>query len=85
MAPEREHPFRAADGQDPGATPESYPGWQILPPEPLPRPTYWPAVLALAITLLLWGVVTTFLISGVGLALFALALAGWIGELRHGQ
>jgi hypothetical protein len=42
-------------------------------------------VLALAITFLAWGLVTSLLISAVGAALFAVALAGWIGELRHGH
>jgi hypothetical protein len=59
--------------------------WYVLPPEAPPRPTYWPAVLALGIVFLLWGVAATFLISGVGLVLCALALAGWIGDLRHAQ
>jgi hypothetical protein len=49
----------------------------------LPRPTYWPAALAFAITLLAWGIVTSWLIGAVGLALFVLAIAGWIGDLLH--
>ena len=57
--------------------------WHTPQPATLPRPTYMPAALALGIVLLVWGVVTTFWISGVGLILSALALAGWIGELRH--
>ena len=66
-------------------TPELRPGWQRLERHTLPRPTYWPAAMAFGITLLMWGIVTSLLISGVGLALFALALAGWIGELIHGH
>ncbi len=62
-------------------TPQS--GWSVPRPEELPSPTYWPAVMALGIVLMVWGLVSTFVISGVGLALFALALAGWIGDLRH--
>jgi hypothetical protein len=59
--------------------------WHTLGSEALPRPTYWPAVMALGIVFLLWGVAATFMISGVGLVLFAVALAGWIGDLRHAQ
>ena len=59
------------------------PGWQAVEREPLPRPTYWPAALALAIVLLAWGIATTFLISIVGATLLAISLAGWIGELLH--
>jgi hypothetical protein len=42
-------------------------------------------VLAFAVVLLAWGVVTTLAITVIGLALLALGLGGWIGELRHGH
>ena len=57
--------------------------WNKARPEELPRPTWWPAVMALGITFIFWGVVTSYLITGVGLILFAMALAGWIGEIRY--
>lgn len=59
--------------------------WYTPEPEVLPRPTYWPVVMALGITFLALGIVTTLLISGLGLILFTLALTRWIGELRHEQ
>jgi hypothetical protein len=65
------------------ATPEARPGWFILPPEELPRPSYWPATLALGIVFVLGGIILTYWISGVGVVLFGMALAGWIRELRH--
>lgn len=65
------------------APPESRPGWTVLPPEKLPAPSIWPVTLALAITFLVWGLVTSLIITGVGLALFAVALAGWIQDIRH--
>jgi len=65
------------------ASPESHAGWTVLPPENLPEPGIWPATLALAITFLVWGLVTSLIITGVGLALFAGALAGWIRDIRH--
>jgi hypothetical protein len=65
------------------APPESHPGWTILPPEKAPEPGIWPVTLALAITLLVWGLVTSLIITGVGLALFAVAMAGWIRDIRH--
>ena len=49
----------------------------------IPRSTYAPAVTALAIVCLFWGLVTTFLISLLGLILLVIGLADWIGELRH--
>ncbi len=58
-------------------------GWKRPLPEHLPRPTYWPAILALATTLALLGPVTLMPITAVGLALGAVALIGWIGEILH--
>jgi hypothetical protein len=58
-------------------------GWKKPLPERLPRPTYWPAMLALAVTLALLGPVTLMAISAVGVALGAVALIGWIGEILH--
>jgi len=67
----------------PAAAPPPPQGWSAAGPERLAQPTYWPAVLALAIAFVIWGAVTSLLISGVGLLLAVIALAGWIGELRH--
>ncbi len=63
--------------------PELPPGWNVSRPEKLPEPSIWPATLALSITFLVWGLVTSLIITGVGLGLFAVALAGWIRDLRH--
>jgi hypothetical protein len=57
-------------------------GWHTLT-ETLPRPTYWPAVMALGIIFILGGIVTSLFVSAVGVVLLAIALAGWIGEIRH--
>jgi hypothetical protein len=65
------------------APPPLRPGWNIPQPEILPEPSIWPATLALAITLLVWGLVTSLIITGVGILLFAVALAGWIRDIRH--
>lgn len=55
--------------------------WTRPLPERLSRPSYWPAMLAFAITLVLLGPVTMFAVSFVGLCLTAIALVGWIGEI----
>ncbi len=39
----------------------------------------------MGITFLLWGLVTSLVISGVGLVIFAGAIAGWIREIRHAR
>lgn len=62
-------------------TPSQRDEWTQAEPASLPEPTYWPAALALGIVLLVWGPVTTWMISAVGLALSVLALAGWIGDV----
>jgi len=64
---------------------EPRPGWSLPLPPTLPPPSYWPAVLALAIVLLLWGLVSSIVVSGIGLALFILAITGWVGDLRHAE
>jgi len=66
------------------------PGWHKPLPEHLPKAGYWPAIMALGITFILWSlavgfneVVSTIIILFViGLILFVLALIGWIGDLR---
>ena len=60
-------------------------GWSMSRPEHIPRPTYWPAVIALSTTLIVWGWITSYIVTGVGIVLFAISLAGWIGELQHGE
>ena len=63
------------------ATP--HPGWNQPRPEKLPEPTAWPVALALGVTFILWGFVSSLIVSGVGVALFATAMAGWVREIRH--
>lgn len=65
------------------APPGSPLGWTVLPAAKPPKPSVWPVTLAFAITLLVWGLVTSLIISGVGFALFVVAIAGWIRDLRH--
>ena len=43
-------------------------------PQRLPRPTYFPFFLALGISFIFWGLVTSFWISAVGLIVFIIAL-----------
>ena len=59
------------------------PSREPLPPELLPRPTYFPSGLAMGTTFIFWGLITSSVIFLVGIGLFAAALAGWIVEIRH--
>ena len=58
-------------------------GWEPLPHERLPRPTYFPAGLAMGTTFIFWGLITSWVILFIGIGLFAAALAGWLTEIRH--
>ena len=66
-------------------------GWHKPLPEHLPTPGYWPAIMGLGVTFMLWSlavgfneVVSTIIILFlVGLSLFSVALIGWIGDLRN--
>ncbi len=55
--------------------------WNRAKPYTLPRPTYWPAALALGSVLLLWGILTSRILSVIGAVLFTLSMVGWIAEL----
>jgi len=57
------------------------PGWSRPLPERLPRPTCWPAALALGAAMALLGPVTLMAVTIVGVCVAAVALAGWIGEI----
>jgi hypothetical protein len=65
------------------ATTKHREGWTALHEEELPRPTFWPASLAFAVTFLLWGIVTSPIITAVGAALLVASLGGWIGDIRN--
>jgi hypothetical protein len=56
-------------------------GWIELHEE-LPRPTYWPITMAVAITLIAFGIVNALLIIIIGVILLIVSLVGWIGDVR---
>ncbi len=58
--------------------------WTPLPPEESVRATYWPAVLAAGILMLLWGGIASLILAAVGLIVFIVAAAGWIREIYYG-
>jgi hypothetical protein len=64
-------------------SPKTHANWEPLPRERLPRPTYFPAGLAMGTTFIFWGLITSLIILLVGIGLFIAALAGWITEIRH--
>lgn len=52
-------------------------------PQEIPAPTYWPITLAFGTLFIFWGLITTMIISFVGLLITGVAIAGWIIELNH--
>ena len=57
--------------------------WNLPKPEHIPRPTAWPAGVALGITLFFWGIITSLVVLAMGVAVLIVCLYGWIGEMRH--
>ena len=60
-------------------------GWSTPLPEKIPPPTYAPAFLALGITFLLFGVVSSYVFSAAGVVLIVVSISKWVGELLHGE
>lgn len=60
-------------------------GWHAPLPERLPNPTASPAVLGFGASLLTWGLLTSWIISAVGLVVFGIGVSAWISEMRNEQ
>jgi hypothetical protein len=60
------------------------PDWRKPLPEEIARPSYWPALLALAMTLALLGPVTSMIVTCAGVILGAVSLIGWAAENLNG-
>lgn len=63
--------------------PDVPPGWTLLPLEHLPAPTAWPAGFALALTLVFWGLIASWVLIAIGGILLIASLAGWLADIRH--
>ncbi len=48
-----------------------------------PRPTYAPAAMALGVMMLLWGIVTMWVMSAAGAGVMAWSLWTWINEISE--
>jgi hypothetical protein len=72
-------------GESGGTTAGETAGWSSALPEKVPPPTYAPAFLALGITFVLFGILSSYVFSAAGLILMAVAISKWVGELLHGE
>ena len=59
--------------------------WSTPLPEKNPPSTYAPVFLALGITFLLFGVVSSYVFSAAGFVLMVVSISKWVGELLHGE
>ena len=54
---------------------------QLTHKRPAAQPTYAPFMLAVAVTMMFWGLATSPIMSAVGLIVLAWALWAWISEI----
>ena len=70
-------------------SPESHSGgtgqWKPALPAQVPQATFAPAFLALGITFLLFGIVTSYIFSAAGLILIVWSVTKWVGEMLRGE
>jgi len=59
--------------------------WNEALPKKIPGATFAPAFLALGITFLLFGIVSSYVFSAAGLVLMVWSIGMWIGELVSGD
>jgi hypothetical protein len=52
-------------------------------PEVLPKPTYWPFIMAATLLFIDWGLISTWILSVAGAIGFFIALGGWIKEMLY--
>ncbi len=78
----RPDPARELPTSAPSPAQPDFPAdWSTPQPAVLPRPTVAPAGVAFGATFLLWGLLTSYLVSIVGLLVFAASLTLWIREI----
>jgi hypothetical protein len=47
----------------------------------LPKPTYWPVIMAISMTTLAWGLISGWMISVVGGLGLLVSIVGWMKEV----
>jgi hypothetical protein len=68
--------------QQPGSAEETVAGEWVEPlPAKVPGATFAPAFLALGITFLLFGIVSSYVFSAAGLLVMIWSISKWVGEL----
>lgn len=57
--------------------------WCDAKPAVIPEPTFWPMILALGVTICLWGTLTSWIFVVTGLLLSLVSVYFWVMELRQ--
>ncbi len=52
-------------------------------PDEIPEPTFWPIFLAFGVLLLFWGLITSFIMTAVGIVIVGFSVSGWVSDLNH--
>jgi len=52
-------------------------------PEEMPDLTFWPFMLAFGVLFFFWGMITSLIITGIGILIIIVSVAGWIQDLNH--
>ena len=63
--------------------PEEKVDWSLPKPDVVPPATYTPVGAAFGVVFLAWGLLTSPIVSAVGLVIFVASLVGWIGGIFH--
>jgi hypothetical protein len=80
MPTEEREPYVASGRPDMSAGGDRT-GWSEPVPHEPPNPSFWPAIMAIAIAAVMWSIMLDWIVVAASLALFAIAWGGWIGDL----
>ncbi len=56
-------------------------GWSEPVPREPPKPTFWPAIMALGVAVMMWSIMLDWIVVAASIMLFTIACVGWIGDL----
>jgi len=70
---------------DESSQPTTTKDWALARPVNPPPPSLAPAAFSLGVTLIIWGLISSLIITIVGLVVFVISLTEWIKEIRHAR
>lgn len=79
----KDAPMKNCDKRASPVTPNE--AWAVPKPDSIPQRTYWPAMLALGIVFVCFGIVAEYVFVLVGMVLMIWSIGHWVGELVDGK